>query len=228
MDKLVLTQWQMQYLKDFIRRKGFREEVIVNEILDHFACKVEELMTGEAQLLFEDAVVKAHRSFGVRGFRPIAEAFENGLRERYKRLFRKEIANILISVKWIPLIVTVTVFIYKLYMWAQVYDIRWLNQNVAADAILCFTITGWLFFVKRAGGWRMYRRNYFMYFVQYPVFVCYLIFFGPDRTGWYPHVWLSGCLYAAIGAYTFVYTIASFKVQRIALREYAEIKKYTL
>ena len=42
MDKLTLTKQQLKELKKFINSRGFREPLIVMEILDHFACLVEE------------------------------------------------------------------------------------------------------------------------------------------------------------------------------------------
>ena len=44
MDSKVLSQEQLKELVRFIHSRGFREPAVVLEILDHFACKVEELL----------------------------------------------------------------------------------------------------------------------------------------------------------------------------------------
>jgi hypothetical protein len=81
MDKVVLNKEQLKELKWFIHSRGFLQPLVVMEILDHFACMVEDMMQEDKELTLKQAMIKAHASLGVMGFRPIADAVEKG-RER--------------------------------------------------------------------------------------------------------------------------------------------------
>ena len=99
MDRKTLSPAELQQLKKFIvsRSARFGEPVLLLEILDHFACKTEEILEEEPDTSFEDAVRKAHQSFGVKGFAPIAAACEQGIYQKYKQLFRKVQRDLLFS-----------------------------------------------------------------------------------------------------------------------------------
>lgn len=87
MDKRILTSEELLHLTHFIKSRGFKEPSTVAEILDHFACKVEELLSAQPGLRFDQAVQQAHLSFGYKGFGAIAEAYETGLRKKYRMLY---------------------------------------------------------------------------------------------------------------------------------------------
>lgn len=99
MDKRTLTPVELQLLKQFIisRSARFAEPVILLEILDHFACKTEELLTADPRLGFDEAMRKAHQSFGIKGFAPLAASCEQGIYQKYKQLFRKLQRELLFS-----------------------------------------------------------------------------------------------------------------------------------
>ncbi len=99
MDKRILTPAELQQLKQFIisRSARFAEPVILLEILDRFACKTEELLTADPRLSFEEAMRKAHQSFGIKGFAPIAAACEQSIDQKYRQLFRKVQRELLFS-----------------------------------------------------------------------------------------------------------------------------------
>lgn len=88
MDKIVLKKEELDQLKQFVVRKGFREPGVLLEILDHFACKVEEELEAKPSLGLEQAMENAHRSFGVSGFYPLAKTFYEQVQLRYNRLYR--------------------------------------------------------------------------------------------------------------------------------------------
>ena len=56
MDKVTLTKEQLEELKVFINSRGFVEPVVVLEILDHFACKVEEELEQNPQYSLKKAM----------------------------------------------------------------------------------------------------------------------------------------------------------------------------
>lgn len=89
MDNRVLNKEELQALQQFIRSRSaaFADPAVMLELLDHFACKVEALMTENRQMSLEEAMKQAHRSFGVKGFAPLSESFKAGLQSRYKRTY---------------------------------------------------------------------------------------------------------------------------------------------
>lgn len=99
MDRKTLNKEELLQLKTFIESRSatFAEPAVMLEILDHFACKVEEVLRDEQGIAFRDAVQKAHKSFGVRGFAPIAAAFEKSVLQQYRQWFRKERLKVLLS-----------------------------------------------------------------------------------------------------------------------------------
>lgn len=84
--ELRLTPDQLQHLKRFIARRGFGEPATLLEILDHFACKVEELWPEHPQWTLDEAMEAAHNSFGAAGFYRIVKAFQAATHRRFRGL----------------------------------------------------------------------------------------------------------------------------------------------
>lgn len=99
MDKIVLSKDQLQQLSTYIGKRSLRfsDPIVMQEILDHFACKVEELLSAKPGMDFNDAMLRAHRSFGVKGFAPIADHIEQSLVRKYKKASYKEMKSVLLS-----------------------------------------------------------------------------------------------------------------------------------
>jgi hypothetical protein len=104
MNKFSLTENQLLELKYFIHKRGIKESDVVNEILDHFACKVEELMNKDVYLYFDKAMQLAHQSFGKTGFRPLVASYEKHIEKTMWSTFKNELKNVLTSPKIIFLI----------------------------------------------------------------------------------------------------------------------------
>lgn len=119
MDSKVLSQEQLKELVRFIHSRGFREPAVVLEILDHFACKVEELLAAKPGMQFYQAMVEAHMSFGVRGFYPFSENFYQQTKKKYKKLFWRNFKSIVskpVSILSLPVI---GYFVFDLYLRAS-------------------------------------------------------------------------------------------------------------
>lgn len=99
MDNIILNEDQIWQLRNFIIKRGIKEADVVNEILDHFACKVEEIMSIEKNMPFERAMQLAHQSFGASGFRPLVAEYEKQIQLAIKSIFIQELKNILGSTK---------------------------------------------------------------------------------------------------------------------------------
>lgn len=100
MDKRILTPEELAQLKQFIisRSARFSEPGILLEITDHFASKTEEILTEEKYISFEMAMKKAHHSFGVKGFSPIAEAYEQTIFNAYKKASKQFMHRMLFTI----------------------------------------------------------------------------------------------------------------------------------
>ncbi|MFA6151821.1 MAG: hypothetical protein WC716_10915 [Chitinophagaceae bacterium] len=79
MEAIILTTQQLETLKKFIISKGIRETDVINEILDHFACKTEEILNNSGNITFEKAITLAHKSFGRSGFRSVVAQYEKSI-----------------------------------------------------------------------------------------------------------------------------------------------------
>ncbi len=77
-----LTKDELRILIGFIRSKGYPYVDVQLEILDHFACKVEALMSSDTDLCFNRAIDFAYASFGAEGFASIAHSYELNLQRK--------------------------------------------------------------------------------------------------------------------------------------------------
>jgi len=85
--KMNLTKEQLATIKAFIIKKGINYLDVQMEILDHVASAVEEKMTANNSLSFEEALKQTHASFGIFGFGGVEDAIVNGMSKKYNRIF---------------------------------------------------------------------------------------------------------------------------------------------
>lgn len=97
MHKMTLSDAQLLELKRFIEQRGIKELDVIHEVLDHFACKVEELMEANPNLNFQEAIQKAHRSFGQSGFRPMIRAYELQVEKIMWQTFKQALVHAISS-----------------------------------------------------------------------------------------------------------------------------------
>jgi len=94
-----LTKNQIEQLKKMISRKGYPFIDVQYEILDHVACKIEELMVQDPKPSLEAAFAKVHASFGIFGFSGWEESYVKLIEQRFKRYYWDEIKAIFSSAK---------------------------------------------------------------------------------------------------------------------------------
>lgn len=116
MDKPILNIEQIKELKHYIYKRGFRDPIVINEILDHFACKVEELLQNE-NVDLDTAMEKAHKSFGKLGFKPLVDDFYKSIEIKYRSLYRNGCKNTLTHIPSILFIVSIGVLVYYGFIW---------------------------------------------------------------------------------------------------------------
>lgn len=142
--KRELTESELYQLKAFIARKGFGEPAVMLEILDHFACKVEELAAQQPQWPLERLMEAAHRQFGVAGFYPLVKSYEEQLGRRYSQYFRKSLAGVFQSARGIGLVILAPLLFYALSLFTVP-----LWQQLTGDHSC--KITAWVAFLFFAG-----------------------------------------------------------------------------
>ncbi|PSL05076.1 hypothetical protein [Cecembia rubra] len=92
-----LNKDQIDQLKKLISYKGYPEIDVQYEILDHVACKVEDLMSENPKLSVPDAFQKVHASFGIFGFSTLEESYKKMIEKRLWAYYWKELKQLLTS-----------------------------------------------------------------------------------------------------------------------------------
>ena len=142
MDNVTLSKEQLYQLIGFIKKRGFHEPLVIVEILDHFACKVEEKIKADPALSLEQAMVSAHHDFGVLGFQPISKTFEADVKKKYKGIYRQEMIKVLMSPIHILIVACSSLLFYRGFLWAEtngykhIFDIN----DVGVLAYLCIMV----------------------------------------------------------------------------------------
>jgi hypothetical protein len=139
MDKVTLTPEQLKELKFFIYARGFREPEVQAEILDHFACKVEEKLAKEPKLDLNTAMREAHAEFGYSGFLSIKASLDLSTRRKYKHIYWQEVKKMLMSPLYLILIMVLGYGVYEGSVWAdvnKVYDFLGFNLMRSSITLL--------------------------------------------------------------------------------------------
>jgi hypothetical protein len=138
MDNITLSKEQLYKLIGFIKRRGFHQPHVIVEILDHFACKVEEKMNLFPNLSLEAAMTEAHSEFGRLGFYPIVTAYEAGVKKKYNDLYKAERNNVLLNPLYMLAAILSAVFYYKGFVWAEINEYRHVFGSNDVSALLYF------------------------------------------------------------------------------------------
>lgn len=72
----MLSGEEINYVREFVGRKGYSQIEVQSEMIDHIACIVEEKREENPSLSIEKAVADFHASFGIFGFSDWAERLE--------------------------------------------------------------------------------------------------------------------------------------------------------
>jgi hypothetical protein len=107
-----LNNNELQTVLSFIQRRGFCYIDVQTELLDHVACRVEEIMDENSEISLESAIEKAHGEFGIFGFSTVEDGIINGLTKKYNRLFWRTFISFF-GPKYILLVLFAGYAIYK-------------------------------------------------------------------------------------------------------------------
>lgn len=148
MDKVKLNEQQLLTLIDFIDRRGFHDTGVIVEILDHFACKVEEKMTTDRSLTLEDAMQVAHAEFGTLGFYPLLAAYEKNTKKKYRTLYKAERNKVLTNPFYIVPAILLSLVAFAGYKWANTHALVWDTNLFSILIYAVFIITDISFLMK--------------------------------------------------------------------------------
>ncbi len=107
-----LTKQQIEKLRIHLEESGFKYIDVQIEILDHVATAVEERMTENTNLTFQDAVNQTQSSFGTKGFKQVEVSIIKGISSRYNKLFLEKFISLL-NYKYIVLVLFSILLLYK-------------------------------------------------------------------------------------------------------------------
>lgn len=136
--KKKLSKEELKLLVRFIQKRGFVELDIQLEILDHFACKVEEILSEEPNLALSDAMARAHASFGVMGFSTIVDSYLNGIQVSFLRTLKSEFFHFMKSLQGQVLLIAY-VFVYILIV--QNVNLKLMQWFLVGSLLTNFILT---------------------------------------------------------------------------------------
>lgn len=128
-----LTESQIIELKDIISKKGVKYTDVQMEILDHVASAVEDRMSADPNLTFEDAFTKTNASFGIFGLSELENSIINGMNKKYSKIFWKQFLSFF-SLKYIGLVLFLAFLIYQAQLLIN-------DQNKVMMGLILLTIT---------------------------------------------------------------------------------------
>ena len=210
-----LTPHQLDYIRSFINKRGFTALDLQVEIIDHVACRVEDILTKNPAVSFEEAVARTHREFGVFGFSTLEEAMMESLTRKYTNEFALELKQ------WFsfPTVLLVGGFAILLFQLFLVVAINWLI-GFFGFIYLALTIGVIVYHFKLQ---RRYRKMMIMRVTNSFVFLPTLLLqFGgglselPQSAG---PLWLHAGLFTAIILLFAFLFAASFRLTRFAIRQ---------
>ena len=95
---------QVAVIKDFISKRGFKEQDLQLEILDHLTCKIEDLMSENADVGFEDALGQAHAQFGVMGLSVLEDSMRTSISHTFKQISLNVLKKWITFPNWIAVL----------------------------------------------------------------------------------------------------------------------------
>lgn len=155
MDKVTLSKQELKQLKGYIESRGFREPLVVMEILDHFACLVEDMKLRNPELSIDAAMKEAHSSFGVMGFKTIADAVDVERSKRFRKFFRQHLKSLFINPLSAVIVILSGMLCYKIYSWLLPFEMIWMNGWLSSSFIyVAIFLIAILIMHKKLPDWR--------------------------------------------------------------------------
>lgn len=225
MDKIILKPDQLKELESFIRKRGFTDAVVVNEILDHFACKVEEKLTSHPEMEFHKAMEKAHSDFGIKGFAEIASNFENALKTKYRNIYRAKIIRMLRSPVYLLAAGMIAFGFYRAYFWANEKGYHHVLGTNDVETGLFLIVIALYVVQSRVFGGRL--KNYYMSTaskIMYGWAGFWFAILTPNIPATFEWTLAGAVVIAFFAVYFFFSFVAGFKTLIVADKDFEEYK----
>lgn len=219
MDNIKLNREQLTHVVHFIQRRGFKEPLIVVEILDHFACMVEARKTANSKLSLDAAIEVAHADLGPLGFHSLRTAFEKAATDKYGSIYRQACKKYLADPVFLLGAVTMSTLYGKAAVWGIGFWSVWgfaLNP-VLELSLICYFISEYIQYKRIPPS---FRRNLLVDIIRSkqlaPVFVVGMI------SGSHPQSPSSTVALGVISAVLFFYVFLSAFASRWAYKHAVE------
>jgi hypothetical protein len=158
-----LDKTELQTVLSFIQKRGFTYIDVQTELLDHVACRVEEIMEESPGMTLDHAIEKSHSEFGIFGFSAVEDSIIAGVTKKYNRFFWKTFLSYF-GPKYILLVLFAGYALYKFQVFVNSKDIMY----SIVSAIVLIAIV-YLF--------KLYRSEYKQY-LAYRLSTAYFIGLG--------------------------------------------------
>lgn len=227
MDKMKLSQEQLKELRYFIYKRGFREPEVMMEILDHFACKVEDKLSAKPGMSLEEAMKEAHNEFGYNGFYSIKSSLDVFTRKRYKNIYWAQVKTILKNIPVMLLLAGLAYGIYTASVWAFVNKkTDWVfDENIVGICVWLMMVIGEVYKLQRIS--KNLKKSYHIHIARMTVvFAPYALWlFLPTRITDSPkRILFSSLVIALIGVWYVIHYIASNRILKEAQKDYEDFK----
>lgn len=231
MDKVTLSKEQMATVVDFIESRGFHAPHVIVEILDHFACKVEEKLTEQPGISLDRAMNEAHRDFGTLGFYPFVASYEKSTKRKYRLIYWAEMKKLLLHPLTIALTAIGFYLVFKAYEWSNTH---FYNQTLGMNGmqmVLFGMVVVYILLIRRWAGYK-YRENKLFMSIM-PVNTMSIIFPMVAVTAFHPgelmntrQVLFGGSIYSFACVTLVLHTIALYYTIREGRRENRQVLDY--
>jgi hypothetical protein len=205
----------------FIQKRGFTYIDVQTEVLDHVACRVEEILDQDPELSLEAAIQKTHSEFGIFGFSAVEDAIISGLTKKYNRLFWRTFLSFF-GPRYILLLLFCVFAVYKIQAFVQSITFMYI---LAATALI--TAIVYLFKYNRPA-----YKNYLAYRLSMAYFIglgsfCSLLMLVIDESQplLYPGVHAGYAGFTAIAVCFAIYMISAVQTAKHGIQTAEEIRQ---
>ncbi len=228
MDKVTLTNEQLHQLVIYIRSRGFKEPLIIAELLDHFACKVEEKLLQEPDITLKAAMNAAHSDFGPTGFMPLVNAYKGNIKKKYMAIYRRQLKQNLTQPRFILPAIAVAVFFYQAVGWCSLHNYNHILDTNDAVTGLTLILLGSLGYLSYQ--FRVYSKANSIFQVLTYADVWVAVFLGANplqhfQSGSFGFV-VWAMLYSAGGFYLFMRHISVYQALKTGYDDSVIVYEY--
>ncbi|RNL54108.1 hypothetical protein [Pedobacter jejuensis] len=212
-----LSNQQLAQIREFISKKGFTYIDVQMEILDHVASQVEEYMTNNPELKFDDALNETHKSFGLLGFSSLEDSITKMLHRRYKKILLSNVV-VFFNFKYFPITCLAFFLLYKIQYFTQLTE---LIYPIFIIVMISLNVVLYVQYFKT-----YYLKNYLackssaIYLSALSVFVCFASAFNDLKTPlFFQNMDINLLFMPTLISLFFIYIFSAIKTARIGIAE---------